>query len=268
MNWERLAVVRQHCRWPEVFGIEVFFGKQGVMTISKFVVVGVLLGLLAGCDKGVQPPVVFGAVVRPAVESVYLARELGYFQPERLQLLDYANAAEVKQAIQNNKVQFAALTLEEALSLRREVPDLKIILLFDAVAGSQAANAKLKLLDVLVARDESIGLYRREILQLFQGWRLAMDMLQREPEKSKQNMAKHSHMTPAQYDQAMQEVELLGLQRNQELLLGEPAPVAPSLDEAQRAMMRNGQLRVGGDASTLVDGTLLAGLKPLDVTKK
>lgn len=235
---------------------------------KNFVLMGMLLGLLAGCDKGVQPPVVFGAVPRTGVESVYLARELGYLPAERLQLVDYANAAEVKLAFLNRKVELAAFTLEEALLLRREVPDLKIILLFDAAVAADKSTGPLKIFDVLVTRDEIIGQHRREILQLFEGWRHAMDTLQHEPAKAKQAMVQHSHMTPAQFELATKDVELLGLQRNQQLLLGEPSPIAPSLDEAQRAMMRSGQLRVGVDAATLVDGTLLAGVKSQEVPKK
>ena len=89
-------------------------------------IAAMLLMLLASCDKTPSPPLVFGASVWPGYEPVYLAREQGYFAAANLRLAEYGNAAEVKQAFRKHELHLVAVTLDEALQLLRDIPDLKI----------------------------------------------------------------------------------------------------------------------------------------------
>jgi NitT/TauT family transport system substrate-binding protein len=307
------------------------------------------LALLASCNRAPAPPMVFGANVWPGYEPVYLARELGYYSGANLRLAEFGNNSEVMQAFRNQMIQVAAVTLDEALLLHRDIPDLKIILLFDASngadvimaqpgitdlkqlqgrrvgventalgayflslaldsAGMQARQFDIvplpvdeqekafrahkvdavvtfepvrtrlladgaqqifdssrvpgRILDVLVTRDEYIGEYHHELVQLLQGWRRALDYLKAEPGKAMQTMAGREHIDAVQFSKAMQGLELFGLQRNQELLLGEPPAIAASLEQAQRFMLDRGLLQIGGDASMLVDSTILSEVAP------
>lgn len=325
---------------------------MGVMTkkiLFAIIVVALLPALLVACDKTPRPPLVFGANLWPGYESVYLARSLGYLPTEGVRLAEYANTSEVIQAFRNHTVHMAGVTLDEALLLRRDIPDLKIVLLFDASNGAdvilaqpgittlaqlqgkrvgventalgayflslalKAAGLRLpqidmvplpvdeqeaafrahkvdavvsfepvrtrllkagaqqlfdssrvpgKILDVLVTRDEYIGTYHQEMLQLLQGWRRALDYMQAEPAKAAQIMAKREQIDPDEFAQAMQGIELFGLKRNREMLQSEPPAAGAAIEEVQRFMLNDGQLRVGEDATTLIDPTLLADIKP------
>lgn len=313
--------------------------------MTRIIAIALLGALLAACDKTPVPPMVYGGNVWPGYEPIYLARELGYYSGVNLRLAEYGNASEVMQAFRNQALQVAALTLDEALQLRRDVPDLKIILLFDASNGAdvilaqsgitdlrqlqgrrvgventalgsyylslalqsvgmQAQQLQIvplpensqeaafrahkvdavvtfepiktrllasgaqqifdssrvpgKILDVLVTRDEYIGRYHREMVGLVQGWRRALDYLKAEPDKAEQIMAKREHLDPAQFAKALQGLDLIGWSRNRELLRGDPPPIAPSLEEAQRFMLSQGLLQIGGDAVSLVEPALLA----------
>jgi len=220
------------------------------------IIVALLPALLSACDKTPQPPMVFGASAWPGYEPVYLARELGYFPGANLRLVEYAGAAEVEQAFRNRSVQLAALTLDKALLLRRDIPEMKIILLFDAEAAGAPISGKR--MDVLVTRDEDIGQYHQEMQLLLQGWRHALDYMHSDPSKAGQIMAHHEHITPAQFNLALQGIELYGWQRNQQLMIGEPPPIGDAIEAAQRVLLDQGMLNMGVDPSMMLDSTLLA----------
>ncbi len=95
-----------------------------------------LLLLLTACsDKYVQP-LVFGAVTWPGYEPAYVARELGYLKEDQAHLAEFTNSTEVLRAFRNGQLDIAAVTLDEALSLRRGVPDLQIFLVTDFSNGA------------------------------------------------------------------------------------------------------------------------------------
>ncbi len=316
--------------------------------MKKLLFVMLTVLALAGCNRPPKPPLVFAASAWPGYASIYLARSQGYLPKAGIRLEEYASAAEVAQALRAHKVQLAAVTLSQALSLHREIPDLKIVLVLDASKGADALLAQPgigglaqlrgkrivaedvvrgaylislaakeagmsarqfdvkpmpageqqaafrthkvdalvaaeplrsrlladgaqqvfdssrvpgKLLDVLVARDDDVGSYNHEMQQLLKGWLRAMDDIRYHPAEAIPAMARDQHANPEQFRQALQGVELFGLQRNRELLLDETLAIGPAIDGLQRFMLDNGQLQMGADASTLLDSTLLASIK-------
>lgn len=233
-----------------------------MQSILRIVAVVVALASFAACNKTPQPPLVLGASAWPGYEPVYLARELGYFKDTNLRLADYGSPAEVEQAFRSRSIQLAAITLDKALLLRRDIPELKIILLFDAESGIPASSGMTpepwKRMDVLVTRDDTIGQYHPEMHQLLQGWRRALDYMHDEPGKALQIMAKHEHLSSVQFGVALQGVELYGWQRNQQLMIGDPPPIGGAINAVQRAMLNQGSLNIGVDPSMLLEPALLA----------
>jgi ABC-type nitrate/sulfonate/bicarbonate transport system substrate-binding protein len=231
-------------------------------TLYGIVAAIVLPLLLPACDKAPQPPMVFGASAWPAYEPVYLAREQGQFQGINLRLDEYNDPAAVEQAFRNHKIQLAALTLDRALLLRLDIPELKIVLLFDtetpATPVSSQRTESARRMDVLIMRDEDIGQYHQEMRQFLQGWRRALDYMHSDPDKAVSIMARHEHVTPAQFNRALQGFELYDLQRNQQLMIGEPPPIGGAIEVAQRALLNQGKLNIGLEPSMLLDSTLLA----------
>ncbi|MDR2195108.1 MAG: hypothetical protein LBE50_00700 [Gallionellaceae bacterium] len=222
---------------------------------SKFFAAMLVL-LLAACDKTPQPPMMYGGGERVSDAPIWLADELGYYADVNLKLAGYANSAEVTQALRERKVQVAILTLDEALLLRRDIPDLKIVLLLAEYADG--AHASGKQYDVLAARDEDIGPRHREMVGLVQGWRRALDEMQKDPAKAMPLMAARKHLDAESFANAWRGVTLLGWASNQELLLDDPPRIAPDLDAAQRFLLSRGLIQMGGDAVTLVQPALLS----------
>jgi len=119
-----------------------------------------------------------------------------------------------------------------------------------------------KILDVLVARDDDMGRYHNEMMQWVQGWNRALEYIRTQPDKAMQLMAGHERVDAARFGQAMQGVELLGIKRNSEMLLGEQPAVAGSVESVQRFLLEQGIISMGADTTTLLDTSLLGRDKP------
>lgn len=221
--------------------------------IKKLMIVwgaaAVLLGA-AACNRAPQPPLAFGASAWPGYDPVYLARDLGFFQGVNLRLDEYGDPGATEENFRAGKVQLAGLSLERALIMRRDVPDMKIILLFSSGPG--------KRMDVLVTRDPVIGQYHRELQLWLQGWRKALDYIHTQPERAARAMARHEGVTPERYRIISQGVDLYSFERDQSEMIGEPPPVSAVIEGAQRDLLARGKLSIGMDTSMLVDPTLLA----------
>lgn len=100
------------------------------------------LALLPACVQHPQPPLVFGANSWVGYEPFYLARELGYLPAAKIHLAEHSNASQVIRAFHNNLIQVAALTLDEALQLQQDVPDLRVILVTDTSNGADVILAQ------------------------------------------------------------------------------------------------------------------------------
>ena len=81
------------------------------------------------------------------------------------------------------------------------------------------------------------------------------------PDKAAEIMSRREHIDAAQFGRAMQGIELFGLQRNRELLLGDPPAVAGSMEAIQRFLLERGLINMGADTATLLDTSVLAGVE-------
>jgi len=312
--------------------------------VSRIILILLFPVLLAACNKTPVPPLVFGSVLKPGYEPVYLARELGYFSTTNLRFSEYGHVAEVQQAFRSRSIQAAAVSLGEALQLSRDIPDLKIALIFDVSQGADmllaqhdftelkqlqghrigmentvqgayflnlalksvgmqygqvevvplskeeeesafrtrkvdalvassllserlslagahplfdSARVPGKMIDVLVARDEDIGRYHNEMMEVVEGWNRALKYIHTEPDKAMQIMAKHEKMDTGDFTKAMQVVELLGVQRNSELLSGDQPAAGTNMEAVQRFLLERGLISMGADTATLLDTSLL-----------
>lgn len=217
--------------------------------LTALTLVAIML-LAAGCNRAPQAPMAFGASAWPGYEPLYLAHSLGYLQGVNVRMDAYSDAAAVEGAFRSGKLQLAGIPLERALLLRRDVPDLKIILLFSKGPG--------KRLDVLVTREPVIGQYHQALQGLLKGWRKALDYIHANPDKAGQVMAKREGMTLAQYQAVAKDVTLYTFENDQRDMVGEPPPIGAFIESVQRDLLARGALRIGMDTSMLLDSVLLA----------
>lgn len=114
--------------------------------------------LLASCDRKPAPPMAFGAADWPGFEPFYLAQEQGFYAEASLRLTEYGGTSEVKRAMISREVQVAALPLGEAMLLRRDIPELKVVLLTDVSNGADAILAQPGISDVKQLQGKRIGM--------------------------------------------------------------------------------------------------------------
>lgn len=125
--------------------------------LATGMVLALVFSSLSSCVKHPKPPLVFGANVWPGYETVYLARELNYYDPAKVHLASYGNASQVIRAFHNRILQAAAVTLDEALHLQQDIPDLRIILIFDASNGADAVLARPEINTLQQLKGRRIG---------------------------------------------------------------------------------------------------------------
>src|SRR5687768_8198121 len=103
----------------------------------------VLAGLLfGGCIEHDQTPLRVGTAVWPGSEPLFLARDLGYFDSAKVQIVNCPGTPEIHRSFQNYAIEVATVTLDEALQLSQTQPDVRIICAIDFSNGADALLAK------------------------------------------------------------------------------------------------------------------------------
>lgn len=110
-----------------------------------------------GCESPVSQPIRIGTNVWLGYESLYVARELSYFNTDQVRLIEYTNTSQVLRAFRNKSIDAAALTLDEALLLTQYNPDIKIVLVLDISHGGDVLIAKPDIKSISELRGRRVG---------------------------------------------------------------------------------------------------------------
>jgi NitT/TauT family transport system substrate-binding protein len=97
---------------------------------------GALVLSLLGCAREPEPALRIGTNVWIGSEPLYLARELGRFDPAAVQLVEYPSASEVLRAFRNQAIDGMVISLDELFGLAVEGFDPRIILVVDVSHGA------------------------------------------------------------------------------------------------------------------------------------
>jgi len=103
-----------------------------------------ILVALGGCAREPETPLRIGTNVWIGSEPLYLARELGRFDPATVQLVEYPSASEVLRAFRNQAIDGMVISLDELFGLAADGLDPRIIAIVDVSHGA----------DVVVGRGE------------------------------------------------------------------------------------------------------------------
>jgi NitT/TauT family transport system substrate-binding protein len=97
--------------------------------------------LLGACAK---PPASLrlGYHEFPPYELLAMATEDGFFDHTRVHPVEYASATQGQRAFRNGAVDVAAVTLDEALTIAQDVPDLRVVAVLDRSHGGDAILAR------------------------------------------------------------------------------------------------------------------------------
>ncbi len=113
---------------------------------------------LAGCDLSApQEPLLIGTGPWSGYQPLYLARQLGHFDNQPIQLIEYPSNSEVLRAFRDGLINGAALTLDEALTLRENGHRPRVVLVMDISNGADALLARSDITSLAQLRGKRIG---------------------------------------------------------------------------------------------------------------
>lgn len=112
--------------------------------------------LLSACHRP-EPPLRVGTNDWIGYEPLYLARALGHYEGTPVRLVEMNNTTEVIAALRAGRIDVAATTLDEALSLRQTGMDVRVILLIDASHGADAVLARPEIEHLAALAGRRIG---------------------------------------------------------------------------------------------------------------
>ena len=128
------------------------------MTGLLFSVLGILMTALTigGCKRASEPLRV-GVNVWPGFEPLFLARSLGFYDGQPIELISLPSCDEVIRAYRNGTINVAAVTADEALRIAEQLPNQRIILACDFSNGADVILAKPKFKTMAALRGRRIG---------------------------------------------------------------------------------------------------------------
>ncbi|HET7097786.1 MAG TPA: ABC transporter substrate-binding protein [Casimicrobiaceae bacterium] len=109
--------------------------QQLVRSLSIVAFAAVLVAFV-GCAREPDTPLRIGTNVWIGGEPLYLARELGRFEPAMVQLVEYPSASEVLRAYRNQAIDGMVISLDELFGLAADGLDPRIITVIDVSHGA------------------------------------------------------------------------------------------------------------------------------------
>ncbi len=114
--------------------------------------------VLAGCIEEPEPKLRIGTFQRPGFEPLFLARSLGYYDEQHIQLVEFPSAAEMLLAYRNRAINAATVTTDDVLRLAADGQAERIVLLLGTSHGADAVLAKPPITDVAQLKGRGVAL--------------------------------------------------------------------------------------------------------------
>jgi len=96
----------------------------------------VFIACLVACDSQTEKPLRVGTIPWAGYETLYLARELNYYDSHRIQLKELTSSTELLHGFRQGQLDAIAVTLDEALRLAETQANVKIVLIFNISNGA------------------------------------------------------------------------------------------------------------------------------------
>lgn len=124
----------------------------------RFLVAGSLAPLAWAAACSAPPPVTrVGASMWVGYGPLFLARELGFYDPASLRLVEMPSNSSSLMALSTGDLEAAALTLDECLLAREGGLDVRALLVFDYSAGADVVMARPEIQTLGDLRGKRIG---------------------------------------------------------------------------------------------------------------
>ncbi len=111
-------------------------GRAGLLGLGLAALVA-----LGACSPVPPPPLKVGLNAWVGYDTLVLARELDLVDPTQLRVIELASGSDTLRNLRNGLVDAGAITLDEALTLRAEGVDLRIVAVLDESRGADMVMA-------------------------------------------------------------------------------------------------------------------------------
>lgn len=136
-------------------------------TVINAVGSAMLANSLSGCGWLSDQPVAIAAHVWVGYEPLFLARNEGWLDAQKVRLLETRNAAESLVALTEGRADGAALTLDEMLTARETGLPLTAVLVFNISVGADMLVARPGIKHLSDLKGKRIGLEKSAVAALF-----------------------------------------------------------------------------------------------------
>jgi NitT/TauT family transport system substrate-binding protein len=121
------------------------------------IVTGILAIALTNCTTAPSSLLRIGANLWTGYETLYLARDLGYYDQQPIKLVDYPSGTEEVRAYRNHEIEGAGLSIDQALSIAATQDNIKIITIMDVSHGGDVILGKPEIANIKALKGKRVG---------------------------------------------------------------------------------------------------------------
>lgn len=125
------------------------------MTFS--LITGICAIALTNCITQPTSPLRIGTNLWTGYETLYLARDLGYYDNQPIKLIDYPSGTEEVRSYRNNEIEGAGLSIDQVLVLAATQENIKIIAIMDFSNGSDVILGKPEITNIKALKGKRVG---------------------------------------------------------------------------------------------------------------
>lgn len=129
--------------------------------IVKYLGYALITGLLAialtSCPSPPPQTLRIGSNLWPGYETLYLARNLGYYDNKPIQLVDYPSGTEEVRAYRNGEIEGAGLSIDQALILAATQGNIRIIAVMDVSNGGDVILGRPGIANIKALKGKRVG---------------------------------------------------------------------------------------------------------------
>ena len=112
---------------------------------------------LTNCTPKTNTPLRIGSNLWTGYETLYLARDLGYYNDKPIRLVDYPSGTEEVRAYRNKEIEGAGLSIDQALVLAATQENIRIIAIMDVSNGGDVILGKPEFTDMKALKGKRVG---------------------------------------------------------------------------------------------------------------
>ena len=192
--------------------------------------------MAAGCSQPL-PMMRVGTNLTPFDEPLRLADDLNYLKNRnQYRFVEYADSEDIVQAFRNGIIESGSLSLEDALELAEDLPDLRIVLVLEAASKADPGLSRKgreqmtslpgdseTLIRVLAVRGDYLEKNRAHVFEFVRSYFQAQQFAARFPAQVYPYSIERLRLSPEEGPKILQQITPADLAQNRHLLGSPPA---------------------------------------------